>query len=1181
MPIVNGEYVFEGLDLTEGATNSFGQPVVGGESTSARLQREETEAANEQTWTDTLGITNDQNDTTLIQGIQDQFTSGGNYAYDILSSLGRKTQHEFDPEFNASKWIDDNRKIMNIEDSYMPAYMGASSASEAADIAANIKDRQAAQKRIQRMGITGQLSSGMIAGMFDVDTLLSGGTAAIVGKTGVMATRMGQIMSGTAAGTIGATAGAAASPEDDWENVAVAAIFSAGFATLGSRKALPEAEHFNRTVSDMGDSLDNAIKNRNEGLGRPPERDPDSVANPAWNEPHEVPEVLPEKPMAGKSDAPAVEGEVKTTPAPKAFTDSMDDLDFAEDVFLDPDLGKSSIGARQLNSTSMGLQASTDTARTIADAQSYVRQNRLYDYFYDYQQGASNIARGVGSAMRTAADVIGSIPAFAQDYDRLMRSGSAVLQKIAHTTGSDGAARNVNLNSAAHIQKDYLTQLQGLWHPTFTDARKSYVKRNGGGLFSPVKNLDIEKKFNQDIFLAAEHATRNGALDPNLDPDVKRALEGINAAWKKEAEVGKGDGQTNFVNGYQFIKSRDWYMPHRVSSGAVIGKLRELNTRAKRLGGRSYKEKDVEDMYTEAYSQFALRPDDARVVAKSILARAKSRDRGANTSLYGLLQEGNTDFLEQMLRAQKGVSQPQVDRIMRTLVGDATTRGQSGHTRSRLDMDLNFQASNGLKVIDFIDTDISRVVTGRMSQTAGWAALARNGIKSQIDIDRIIDAAEHEMADKMTDAIRIRDARSVSDAKSAAVDWLDNDRPVNRQWLENYFAQFTGAGGSLDTQAAAITSRVKKAVGLSTLNGLGIPQLMESSNVMAFMGYKDFLKTLPDAVRVEFGNARSDLVQDLNSIGKMIPEEKLFDLGTHAEMEQLLHSKSEQTFWIDRMLGKGMELQGMMTGMFKIREMQKKMVLMVATDRLMRGIKSGAMEFSPERLATIGVDQKLMTDLQGVIQHIDWDGDNVKRLNFDKWQNEDLVQNFSRVLGIAADQAVQAARKGENNILLTNNGIVSLMTQFLSYPITAINKQAARNAYVGDTEAMMAFLYGVALSGALTTARAVAYNRHDDITLGSVARNGFMQSNLTGWIPMASDPVMSLLGMDDFKFDQYGTVLRSPPALEVLPRIAKSPFALGGLIAGDTSKANLRDVRALPLIGNWYASQAILNRIND
>ncbi|MGV1752284.1 hypothetical protein [Agrobacterium sp. CG674] len=159
--IANGEYIFRGLDLSERETNSFGQPVIGGETTSTRLLREGKEAAT-------------QNTITLKQGIVDQFTSGGSYAYDILSGLGRKTKHVNDPSFDPSAWIDKNRYSMSLDAHYFSTIMGASSESEAVAIAENISDRESAQKRIQRMGGLAQLLVYSLAALPDAAIVLVG-----------------------------------------------------------------------------------------------------------------------------------------------------------------------------------------------------------------------------------------------------------------------------------------------------------------------------------------------------------------------------------------------------------------------------------------------------------------------------------------------------------------------------------------------------------------------------------------------------------------------------------------------------------------------------------------------------------------------------------------------------------------------------------------------------------------------------------------------------------------------------------------------------------------------------------------------------------------------------------------------------------------------------------------------
>lgn len=1178
MPYDNIPEEFRPLDLTEGTTNSFGQPVIGGEAASTRATREEQEAANEQTWYNTLGIGGDENTETLVDGVVDTFTSGGNWGYDILESYRRAYENPYDPKFDAQKWTQENAQKYGIDEQYLPAFGGVGSEKEANALLQNINSRKEAQQRIQRMGITGQLASGLIAGAFDIDTLLSGGVG-VFGKTGVMATRMGRIMSGTAIGTTSAAIGAAASPEDDWQNVAVAALFSAGLSSLG-RDGKPDPLHakINEGIEAGRVDLDASLKR-----AKPDEdfRPAQAVERPAFApDPEPVPDVVA-KPV----EKPAGEAVEKVERNPTTFDASEVTMDVQDEVW---EAGrrsgdKGSIGARQLTQQDADFIAPSPSVTTIQQrAQQIVQANDLENrYFYDFAKGASKAAQTTANALRKTVDAIGAA-GLVTDFDKMFKSGSTTAKAFAYEFLSDGSGRLTNLKSAVHLRDDWRDQLRAEWYKPTRDAFEGWAKTQGVSMWNPRAYGRARDEFNKKVILAQEDMRLNGAHMSTQDPHVIAAATAIDNWSKLDVKIGKGNGTTTAIPGYERMKEQVGYFPRKVSSSKAAAVIRD-SARNPSKYGRVISEKDVEQMWTEFYAYGGLSMEDAGHVAKMVLARAKGQDRGADMSLYGLLQGDGAEFLRSALVAQ-GMPGSRVDSIMRSLVRDAETRGMAGHVQGRLDGDVRFQASNGLKVIDFIDTDIEGILTYRSANTAGRAAAAAKGLRTQKDADAMIEAILDEQQRKIDNPISFSDAmqgNKLDGAKSYANDFLDKDRPINREYLQSMMAQYFGGQTITDKNAALIT-RMKRMTVLATMNSLGLTQIAETGALMGAVGWREFVRQLPAAVKSDLTNPRSALIQELHSMGKLIPEEHLYNPRYMADLDMSLHAQSEQMQLFDAMVGKGLEIQGLISGMHHVRYAQQKMAMMVTIDRLFQALAGKVPDaISAERLAQIGIDPAMMAKLKSVVQagHIQFDGKNVKMLNTKAWGDQELVDDFGRAMGIATDQLVQKARLGESNSFFAGNGVASLFGQFLSYPLTAITKQAARNAYAGDTEAMYQVMYGFVMAGMVGMAKATIAGRYEDLNPVDFAKQGFVQANITGWVPLVSDPLMTLLGANELRFNPYGDIIRTPPPIDVINRTLKSPSALAGVITGDVSKENLRNLRYIPLLGNWYGMTALTNRL--
>jgi hypothetical protein len=1169
---------FRPLDLSEGTTNSMGQPVVGGESAQDEASRKYEEEQKAQSWYQTIGIATDENTETLTEGVADTFVSGGNIAYDLLESYKRAYDNPYDPSFDPKKWVSENAVKNGIDEQYLPSFGGVASANEANALLVDINGRKAAQQRIQRMGGAGQLASGLMAGMFDVDTLLSAGVG-LVGKGGILATRAGRMMAGTAVGTTAATVGAAASPENDWENVAVAALMSAGLSSLGKGGEIdPLHKDINAGIAKARDEFDVRLRERDPNFDF---NDDVAVSRPPFApDPEPVPETV-----AKPAEKPAEPGAEKVERTPDSFDASEVTMDAGDEIW---EVGrragdKGSIGARQLNQTQADFRPASPTVETIkANADNYVRANNLEDnYYYNYNKGSSKAAQTIGSGVRKTVDALGA-GGLVTDFDKLYKTGSSVAKMFAHQFLSDGSARLTNVRSAVHLRDDWRDVLRAEWYKPLADARDSYMKRQGISQLNFMARARANADFNKKVVLAQEELRLNGRYHPNTDPDVLAAATGVNNWGKLDVQIGRGNGSTTAVPGYEQIQAYDGYFPRKVSSKLQAAIIRD-SARNPAKYGRQISEKDVEDMWAEYYTG-AVGAADARYIARATMNRSKTQDRGADMSVYGLLQGDGKEYFEGFLRAQQ-LPQGRIDSIMRSLVKDAETRGKAGHTNGRLDGDIRFQASNGLKVIDFVDTDVESILTYRSGNTAGRAAAAAQGIRTQEDATAMIDAILDQQQRNVVNPITLQDAlaspNKVDGLQSFANDLLDKDKTVTREYLQGIMGQFMGGGVITGTDAAVI-ARMKRMTVLATMNGLGLTQLAETGALMGTVGWREFVKQLPAAIKGDLTNPRSALIQELQSMGKLIPEEHLYNPRYMADLDMSLHAQSEYAQLMDQIVGKGLQVQGMISGMNKVRYAQQKMAMMVTIDKLFQAVKGTVPDaISAERLAQIGIDPAMMSELRRVAQHVTMNGGNVESLNTRAWGNAALVDDFGRAMGIATDQLVQKARLGESNAFFAGNGVASMFGQFLSYPLTAITKQAARNAYAGDTEAMYQVMYGFVMAGMIGMAKATVAGRYEDLNPVTFAKQGFVQANITGWVPLVSDPLMSLLGTDSLKFNPHGDVIRTPPPVDVLNRTLKAPSAIAGILTGDLSKENMRNLRYLPLIGNWYGMTALTNRLGD
>lgn len=1128
---------FRPFDLSEGPRNSLGMDVVGGPAAATRIdQRIVPQSALQ-----TLGIGDTDETTTIVEGVGDAFLSGGNWAYDLFAQQERDFEYPVDGQFNASEWAVENKQKLGIPDEYMSSVGRTGSQKEAMALLEDVKVRQKRQARVQRMGVVGQFTSGMIAGFVDLDVVLSGGVA-LVGKAGLQTTRIGRAITGFGVAGTSGLAGTAASPEDDYADAALAAFLGAGFASIGGGgKVDGAADEFNVRVAAGIDELDAAVKARPQTS--PPAENPTSSEPFRWTQ---------EQIETGATDE-----------ARKPATFDPSEVEIVSEEAAGP--AGSTVGAAQARGQDLDLEKPSRTVEgQILQARQYVTDNDL-ENLYDFDTGGAavgtDLQKGVSETMRRAGDAIASI-GLRTDFDRLMRSQSATAKMVAHSLTMDPSGRLSNPNSAIMVRDQLKNRYDMLWFQPYQDANNSYMRRNNIHALNLAERNRQTENFNKQVMLELENLRLGGSMSDKADPDVLRAATAINDTMKYDLATGKKYD----VPGYRDIPDSEGYFPRRVTTSAIDSQMR----RARGLG-TNISEKSIRQMWSEYYAHMSgLSIDEARKVANMVMQRAKTNAEGSSSSLYELLSENGDEFLRGALKAQ-GIGDNDIDRVMASLIGKSDERGKQGFMKGRVDGDLRFVASNGLRVVDFVDTDIESIVTARSRSTTGRAALAEKGIRTKHDIETIKAAVQHEQRlaaplDKPANVLE------------GVQDFIDRDAQVTNDYLDAIFEHFTG-GGRITDKTAAFATRLKRMAVLSTMNGLGLTQFAESGAIMGAMGWRRFVQDLPANIRSDLSNPKSDLIQELQVLGTLVPEERLWNAKLAADMDESLHAKSEWAKYYDQLTGMGLKAQGVISGMNRIRYAQQKMSMMLTIDKTMRLVAGLDGGITPERARSIGLSDDLVTRLKNVQQHVSWDGDRVQMLNLDQWGDEALVDEFARTMQIATDQLVQKARLGESNIVFSGNGLASLLGQFLSYPLTAIQKQAARNAYIGDSEALLQLMYGFLFAGTVGMAKQVIAGRYENLEATEFARQGFTMANITGWVPLISDPLMRLIGADNLTFNPYGNVLRTPPAIDVVNRTLQSPAGLIGLLDGEISGADKANLRFLPLIGNWYGTTALLNRL--
>ena len=1104
-----------------------------------------------------------------LDTLSKSFTSGGNYAYTLYKKYERAQIGGYGPDkfFDPDKFIDINRAALtpNAAKQIKLAYNQAEAEAILADAVQETRDKDLLQRRGEAAPLSTFVLQGL-TGIVDIDTPIAIATG---GAVNLM--KGGNLFKAAVAGGVSQAAAAGialeASTTGDWTEIPTAGLAGLAFGVSGA--ALARRSGAGRSAEELAnESVAKAQREFEEfkQYGRPIEQR--DIRNESF---------LVQDDVYGtrrRADAEIVEENAKpkatdTPREPEVFT--------LEEVAVKPDsVGENlpgfgeapSVGARNITQNPLNTITNSESRRLISDATVWERSANLPNDYQDVFKELS--ARGdAGDAVAKGAmrfhEAIRST-GLADDFDRLWRSGSVVAKRLAYDLMESSMGLVRNNRSAAMLKEHYEKQLLGSFLPAYDDAWKLYAKERGLTWYDRMFRKDIQNEFNELILMEL-----NGrAYDPpgtirDVHPAVKAAADAHDKWSALDVAIGKGRKGEFSIKGYENIDAYSGYTPQKWSSSKIETLIR---------AGR--KPKEIAKAIAEAYRMMhpGMSPKDSMLWADAVVRRARAIGTGADTNLIGMLRADGRGFLEDILKSN-GIPQKDIDSLLDNLTSAAAERGQKGYTKSRIDVDMRHTAANGIRMLDLFETDLVTSVSRRARGTAGQAALARKGITSSTDRAAIKAAILDE---QLARGPSHSGARNVGEKIN---DLIDEDKHLTAKDIDDLFSYFDAGpvGGGL----SPIVSNIKRLTNLALLNGLGLTQLGETGAMIASVGIERWWDHAGAALKSAASDPKSALVQELKHMSVLVPEERLFRDDLNLDLNINGTTQTELMMRMDRGLGMGQRVQGYISGFYAVRNIQQRIAVTSAADKIMTNMKGLADDLSNVRAEDIGLDPKTFAKIKKYVDNgtVEFKDNALHKLNFDKWDPE-TVEDFAISLNRHVNQVVQKAMVGESNILFASNGIAALFFHLKSFPMLALEKQTMRHLRIADQEALATFFYGLATAATAYTVRQAVYANTQNLTPEKIAKGAIGYSNMTGWIPMWTDPVMGMFGFNDLRFNNYArgidsNVFSTPAALSTLNRMANIPGAVINTVTGNMTNNDVRALQTTPLIGNAYGIGAILN----
>lgn len=747
------------------------------------------------------------------------------------------------------------------------------------------------------------------------------------------------------------------------------------------------------------------------------------------------------------------------------------------------------------------------------------------------------------------------------NFNTLYKSKSSVANYMAGWVFESPHGLGRGRATAATRMENYHKRIARHLGTDLDSARNDWAQRTGQTWQGTGYHISDEgmRAFNRETML--ELNDRAMGRTSRRDPEVKRAADQYELAGAEALGIGRGrDGELP-VDGFDAVPDRRGYTPYKWN-GRKITQLEKEGIVTRQA---------IVQAVADGYRQAGMGAGkDADLVAEAVIHRAIHKDADMDTSVLSLLSGDGHEFLRESLRIN-GSTDTEIDAILGRLKGQQHDKSREGFAKMRneIDMDAVIQTRNGqdVRVVDLLDSNMTGVWQRYARQMSGSASLARVGITNRAKRKEFIEAMRSEQ-------------RALG------------EEPMDAGLAEAMFSNFNAgpvhgySAGHTNEGVGPVLATAKRITNLSLLEKLGLSQLAETGAAIAQNGLKNWWQRgVMAKFDADLATRNKALLDDMAYfVGDIGQDQHMF--RQHLDLDDTLNvEKGHWAHSVQKWTQNAQFIQGYTSLFNQIRSHQQTTAALGVADKVFREIKKAVdagTDLDPTLAARFESDLGLMpediVELErlintGVIEfRTQGDQTFVNRLNMDQWDTE-IGEVFASSITRNLNQLIQKSMAGEQDAWMhTQWGTV--LSHLKTFPLQALSKQLVRNMRHMDTQSMTTLLAGMATAMVAVSLRDAIDGRERD--LGEKVKAAFNYSNMTGFIPMYTDPLMSVLGMDDARFNQYGPVNDwTPPMVSVLLNdMTRIPGALANTIKGEADYYDEKALRAIPFAGTYFLSRA-------
>ena len=353
--------------------------------------------------------------------------------------------------------------------------------------------------------------------------------------------------------------------------------------------------------------------------------------------------------------------------------------------------------------------------------------------------------------------------------------------------------------SASLMQNTNLNVLKSADQNRFNNGFDLWLKEQGINPVAGHTNASYIQRYNDEVWAAV----RIG-MDESTPKSIRMAAEGQQAMYREALALRKRSGEA----GFEKIEANDKYMPDIFDS-----------MKARRQFDLHDKE-DIIELFSRAYQNGARRipKEVADEVARMQVNRVVDSTLTGRLSFEKAMSGQSKAEYEELMR-KAGFDDDEIEKMVEALDNKETRDNISNRAKMSLGMDVSMEYK-GIKMRDFMNTNVEELTDNYMKEAAGGAALARQGFTTYQQALNAIDLVE-------------RNARNAAKSTEASLK-VDEEVAQMRQGLR----MIMGKSIDADPQAKLNKAmrRARDFTGLLRLGQMGFAQVGELANFMGEFG---------------------------------------------------------------------------------------------------------------------------------------------------------------------------------------------------------------------------------------------------------------------------------------------------------------------------------------------------------